>query len=57
LTIVAIVACAPPRQLPWPPGDRKSHLRDELLSIERLEERAMGLAAAGTVDTDPRRRA
>ncbi|MBI3265034.1 MAG: carbohydrate-binding protein, partial [Acidobacteria bacterium] len=32
-------------------------LRDELLSIERLEERAMSLAASFTVDPNPRRRA
>ena len=32
-------------------------LRDELLSIERLEERALALAASLTVDPDPRRRA
>ena len=31
-------------------------LRDELLSIERLEERALALAASFTVDPDPRRR-
>src|SRR5260221_14030581 len=31
--------------------------RDELLSIERLEERAMALAANFTVDPSPRRRA
>src|SRR5260221_5995494 len=31
--------------------------RDELLSIERLEERAMALAASFTVDPSPRRRA
>ncbi len=31
-------------------------LRDELLSIERLEERALALAARFTVDPDPRRR-
>jgi cyclic beta-1,2-glucan synthetase len=32
-------------------------LRDELLSIERLEERAKALAASFTVDPNPRRRA
>jgi hypothetical protein len=32
-------------------------LRDELLSIERLDERALGLAASLTVDPDPRHRA
>ena len=32
-------------------------LRDELLSIERLEERALALAASLTVDPDPRHRA
>jgi hypothetical protein len=31
--------------------------RDELLSIERLEERALALAASFTVDPSPRRRA
>src|SRR3954453_18547868 len=30
-------------------------LRDELLSIERLEDRALGLAASLAVDPDPRR--
>ena len=38
-----------------PPADKP--LRDELLSIERLEERAKALAASFTVDPDPRRRA
>ena len=32
-------------------------LRDELLSIERLEDRALALAASLTIDPDPRRRA
>src|SRR5579862_1418777 len=32
-------------------------LRDELLSIERLEERALALAARFTIDPNPRRRA
>src|SRR5206468_4739818 len=32
-------------------------LRDELLSIERLEERALALAASLTVDPNPRHRA
>ena len=32
-------------------------LRDELLSIERLEERALALAASLTIDPNPRRRA
>src|SRR3981081_973767 len=31
--------------------------RDELLSIERLEERALALAASFTIDPSPRRRA
>ena len=31
--------------------------RDELLSIERLEERALALAASFTIDPDPRSRA
>ena len=31
--------------------------RDELLSIERLEERALALAASFTIDPNPRRRA
>ena len=30
--------------------------RDELLSIERLEERALALAASFTIDPNPRRR-
>ena len=38
-----------------PPPDRP--FRDELLSIERLEERALALAAAFTIDPNPRRRA
>lgn len=38
-----------------PAGEKP--LRDELLSIERLEERARALAASLTVDSDPRRRA
>jgi cyclic beta-1,2-glucan synthetase len=38
-----------------PPVDKP--LRDELLSVERLEERAKALAASFTVDPDPRRRA
>jgi cyclic beta-1,2-glucan synthetase len=37
------------------PADKP--LRDQLLSIERLEERAKALAASFTVDPDPRRRA
>src|SRR6185295_19411008 len=36
---------------------REKPFRDELLSIERLEERALSLAAIFTVDPDPRRRA
>src|SRR4051795_12667069 len=32
-------------------------LRDELLSIEGLEERALALAASFTIDPNPRRRA
>mgnify|MGYP003580895711 CR=1 FL=1 len=45
----------------WPyrrssPADEKP-LRDELLSIERLEERALALAAALRLDPNPRRRA
>src|SRR5260221_14789241 len=32
-------------------------LRDQLLSIERLEERALALAASLTVDPNPRHRA
>jgi cyclic beta-1,2-glucan synthetase len=46
--------------IPWP---RRRHsraaekpLRDELLSIERLEERAVALAARFTIDPNPRRR-
>lgn len=38
-----------------PPAEKP--LRDELLSIERLEERALALAASFTVDPHPRRRA
>jgi cyclic beta-1,2-glucan synthetase len=39
-----------------PPAQDKP-FRDELLSIERLEERALALAASFTVDPSPRRRA
>ncbi len=39
-----------------PPSSEKP-FRDELLSIERLEERALALAASFTVDPSPRRRA
>src|SRR5580765_5934441 len=39
-----------------PPAPEKP-LRDELLSIERLEERALALAASLTVDPNPRHRA
>jgi cyclic beta-1,2-glucan synthetase len=38
-------------------GHPDKPLRDELLSIERLEERAKALAARLTVDPTPRRRA
>ena len=45
----------------WPPvgqpAGTEKPLRDELLSIEGLEERAHALAARFTVDPDPRRRA
>ena len=39
-----------------PPPPEKP-FRDELLSIERLEERALALAASFTIDPSPRRRA
>jgi len=39
------------------PAAAEKPLRDELLSIEGLEERALALAASFTVDPDPRRRA
>ena len=39
------------------PATAEKPLRDELLSIERLEERALALAASFTVDPNPRRRA
>src|SRR5476649_1455260 len=39
-----------------PPASEKP-FRDELLSIERLEERALALAASLTIDPSPRRRA
>ena len=45
--------------LPWrasAPSSEKP-FRDELLSIERLEERALALAASFTIDPRPRRRA
>ena len=46
---------------PWrnrrPSSDDGKPLRDELLSIERLEERALALAASLTVDPNPRSRA
>lgn len=43
---------------PWrgPPAARQAPLRDELLSIEGLDQRALALAASLTLD-DPRRRA
>jgi cyclic beta-1,2-glucan synthetase len=42
----------------WPATSRSraKPFRDELLSIERLEERALALAASFTVDPNPRRR-
>ncbi len=40
-----------------PPPTAEKPLRDELLSIERLEERALSLAASLTVDPDPGHRA
>jgi cyclic beta-1,2-glucan synthetase len=48
-----------PTWWPWrrPQSAPEKPLRDELLSIERLEERALALAARFTVDPDPRRRA
>ncbi len=39
------------------PRPAEKPLRDELLSIERLEERARGLAARFTIDPNPRRQA
>ena len=46
--------------MPWPWGPRSpcpdKPLRDDLLSSERLEERAKALAASLTVDPNPRRR-
>ena len=43
----------------WRPGTPppEKPFRDELLSIERLEERALALAASFTIDPSPRRRA
>ena len=43
----------------WRPTAAPSEkpFRDELLSIERLEERALALAASFTIDPNPRRRA
>ena len=43
----------------WPAGVLSSEkpFRDELLSSERLEDRALALAAAFTIDPSPRRRA
>ena len=43
------------RHTPAPAADKP--FRDELLSIERLEERALALAASFTVDPRPTRRA
>ncbi|MCR4374730.1 MAG: carbohydrate-binding protein, partial [Acidobacteria bacterium] len=40
-----------------PPPTPEKPLRDELLSMERLEERALALAASLTVDPSPRHRA
>src|SRR4051794_26967780 len=45
--------------VPWrrPRGSSpEKPLRDPLLSIERLEDRALALAATLTIDPDPRRR-
>lgn len=39
------------------PAPPEAPFRDELLSIERLEERALALAASFTVDPHPRRHA
>ncbi|MDQ3168543.1 MAG: DUF3131 domain-containing protein, partial [Acidobacteriota bacterium] len=39
------------------PGAADKPLRDKLLSVERLDERALALAASLTVDPNPRRRA
>src|SRR5206468_10679726 len=39
------------------PAPAEKPLRDELLSIEGLEERALALAASFTIDPNPRRRA
>ena len=46
-------------RLLWHPDATASEkpFRDELLSIERLEERALALAASFTIDPNPRRRA
>src|SRR6185436_15600319 len=43
----------------WPakPPPVERPFRDELLSVERLEERALALAASFTIDPNPRRRA
>jgi hypothetical protein len=38
------------------PSAAEKPLRDELLSIERLEERALALAASLTIDPNPRHR-
>ncbi|MCU1381588.1 MAG: glycosyltransferase 36 [Acidobacteria bacterium] len=45
----------PPRWRAATAGEKP--FRDELLSIERLEERALSLAASFTIDPSPRRRA
>src|SRR5258705_11392061 len=47
----------PGGRLPRRSAPAEKPLRDELLSIERLEERALALAASLTVDPNPRRRA
>jgi cyclic beta-1,2-glucan glucanotransferase len=49
-------------RLSWWPWQHRSPtaekpLRDQLLSVERLEERALALAASFTIDPNPRRRA
>ena len=43
----------------WPakPAGTEKPFRDELLSVERLDERALALAASFTIDPNPRRRA
>ena len=53
---MSLTRCVP-RRWRGPPAPALTPLRDELLSIEGLEQRALTLAASLTIDPDPGRRA